>query len=340
MLDSTAARADAEGKGISLDAGHAFRKQVLNTILVGLPLAGTIVACYWFLTHSISMIEISCFLLFYAATGIGVGVGFHRCFTHQSFRPIWPLKTLLLLAGSMSFQGSVIRWVADHRRHHRFTDRSWDTHSPYAYLTQPIQNRIAGMLHAHVGWMFDQTTTSFEVYAPDLLKDRTALWFHNFYLPITVSSLAFPFLYGLCFGSLDQAIGCLLLGGCVRTTAFHHVTWAVNSIGHTFGGREASERDSSRNNFPLAMLTFGDGWHNNHHAAPRSAYNHRKWYELDLNGILIWIFGQTGLADQIVVLNQIPEHRHYDDAIPEMDFDCRSKEEAVAASSATSQRIS
>jgi len=215
----------------------------------------------------------------------------------------------------MAFQGSVLRWVADHRRHHRFADKPWDTHSPYVKVTNAIQNPVFGVVHAHVGWMFDQTTTSYRTYAKDLLSDRTVMLFHYMYLPLTGLSLLLPYLYGFAFGGTEHAIGCLLFGGCVRTTLFHNVVWGVNSIGHMFGGHEASEKDSSRNNFPLAMLTFGEGWHNNHHASPRAAYNRWKWYQFDLNGGIIWMLGKLGLVSDIVSADELAAKRRRGDTI-------------------------
>ena len=201
----------AIANGISLDPGSAFQKRLVNAFLIGLPAFGTVYSLVWFNSHRLGWIEISCFLIFYLVIGIGIGVGFHRCFTHKSFRPVWPLKAMLLAAGSMAFQGSVLRWVADHRRHHRFADKPWDTHSPYVRVTNAIQNPVFGIVHAHVGWMFDQTTTSYRKYAKDLLRDRTIMLFHYMYLPLTWLSLLLPYLYGFALGGTEHAIGCLLL---------------------------------------------------------------------------------------------------------------------------------
>lgn len=305
----------ARSKGISIDPKAALKKRVWNAFLIGTPLAGTLYSPFYFISHPPSWVETTSFLFFYLLTGMGIGLGFHRCFTHHSFRPIAPLKFSLLFAGSLAFQGSVIRWVADHRRHHRFTDTNWDTHSPYVYGETPISNKWVGLFHAHVGWMFDRTTTSYEVYAPDLLRDSMALAFHRHYLSLTFLSLLLPYSYGWLLGGQEAALGSLLLGGCVRATLFHNVVWGVNSMGHSHGTQEASEHDESRNNTFLALMTFGEGWHNNHHAAPRSAYNRWMWHQFDLNGAIIRLLGHLGWVDRIIVPKELRNDDRREDAI-------------------------
>ena len=305
----------ARKRGISINRRDTWENRLMNGLLIGAPFIGSAYACFYFWNRPPGWIEISSFLVFYVIAGLSVGVGFHRGFTHQSFRPTPLLKFAMMFAGSLALQGSVVRWVADHRRHHRFTDDSWDTHSPYAYQDRPIRGRLRGLFHAHLGWMFDGTSTSNSVYAPDLLKDPMAAAFHRWYLLLVAATFVLPYLYGLALGGPQAAWGCLLLGGCVRTTIFHHVTWGVNSLGHAFGGQEASERDQSRNNLPIALLTFGEGWHNNHHAVPRLAYNQWQPRQWDLNGVIIRFLGRTGMVSQIVTGERMTEADRGEDAI-------------------------
>lgn len=297
MNDSTLA---ALRFGVLVDQRAVRQKRTWNSYLIGVPLLGTLYAIYHFRSHPMGTLEISSFAIFYLLTGIGIGIGFHRCFTHQSFRAVRWLKILLLFLGSLAFQGSVIRWVADHRRHHRLSDRCWDTHSPHFAENAALEAGIRGLFHAHLGWMFDRTTTDLDAYAPDLLKDRDFVFFHRYYFAATIVSLALPYLVGLVASGREAAFGCLLMGGCVRTTVLHNFIWAVNSLGHSVGAQDASTRDSSRNGLLLALATFGEGWHNNHHADPRSAFNNWKWYQLDFNGRLVWILAKLGLVKNVV----------------------------------------
>ena len=295
--------------------GHATGKRITNVLSIGVPFTGSLAAIYWIATHSVTWIEVSCFLIFYLLSGIGIGVGFHRYFTHQAIRASLPLKVALGFMGSLAFQGSVLRWVADHRRHHRYTDEPGDTHSPLTTHERYFGNRLSGLLHAHLSWMFDPVTTDYEVYAPDLLKDRLVMAFHYAYWPLCVASLALPFAYGYWLGGMEAAVGCFLIGGCLRVSALHNFIWAINSIGHTYGSQDASTKDSSRNNFVLAMLTFGEGWHNNHHAKPRSAFNDWKWFQFDLNGILIRLCVWARLASNPVRPEKLDPSRARIDAI-------------------------
>jgi stearoyl-CoA desaturase (delta-9 desaturase) len=279
-----------------------------NMISVGVPLVGTI---YWLFNTTkfpIGIIECSCFLIFYAIIGVGIGVGFHRCFTHQSFVPVRWLKLVLLFCGSLACQGSVIRWVADHRRHHRLADSEWDTHSPKFKFKSKYQSKVLGLFHAHFGWLFDRSTTNYNVYAPDLLKDQDFRFFHQTYFFLVGTSFILPFFFGFILGGLNRGVSCLLIGGCLRTTIFHNVVWGVNSIGHSYGSRDASSHDQSRNNALLAVATLGEGWHNNHHAYPRSAVNQLKWYQVDPNGWLILLLGKLGLATKIVRTTESSSH--------------------------------
>jgi len=202
--------------------------------------------------------------------GHGITIGFHRMFTHKSFVAKRPLKITLATLGTLAFQGSIIGWVADHRRHHRFSDRPGDPHSPLWKGTKPLSG-IRGLWHAHVGWTFTVDHTSREKYAPDLLADRDIVWIDRFFLPLAIGTFAIPFALGYLWGGWEGAVVAFLCAGLVRVGITLNGTWSVNSICHRFGKRPFATRDVSTNFAPLALLTMGESWHNNHHAFPRSA---------------------------------------------------------------------
>jgi stearoyl-CoA desaturase (delta-9 desaturase) len=304
MTASGRRRSPAEERLLSAigRGGKAVRtKRIVNGILIGVPLLGSAWACVHFRDHAPAGIAVAQAIILYVVTGIGIGVGFHRLFSHRSFETYPAIRLAFGIAGSLAFQGSVVRWVADHRRHHRFTDEEPDTHTPHRYpAPAPWKEKVRDLWHAHVGWMFDDTTTDPKVYAPDLRGDRVAQFLTRWYWPLTFASVASPTVLGYALGGAENAIDSLLLAGCVRTTFLHNVIWAVNSIGHTWGARPSTEHNESRNNVFLAIVTFGEGWHNNHHAAPRAAYNNWRGREVDFNGGLIRVLARLGLIWSVV----------------------------------------
>jgi stearoyl-CoA desaturase (delta-9 desaturase) len=238
-------------------------------------------------------------IVLYAVTGHGVTVGFHRLFTHRSFKARRPLKVILAAAGSMSVQGSLIAWVANHRRHHMFSDHDGDPHSPH------LQHRgkagyLLGFLHAHMGWMFGTDTTSAVRFAPDLLADPDAVLISRLFPVFAVASLALPFAIGwLWSGTVIGALTALLWAGVIRMALLHHVTWSINSICHLFGRRPFATRDHSTNFAPLALLSFGECWHNLHHAYPSSARHGVQRHQLDSSAGLIRLFERAGWATKV-----------------------------------------
>lgn len=284
-------------RGISHGGSAALQKRISNAILIGTPLCGTLYSAFYFQSHAIEPFSIFQLIFWYVVTGIGLGVGFHRYFTHKSFDTFPAVRLLLGVAGSLGFQGSVIRWIADHRRHHRFSDQPPDTHTPHRFPNlRKLWSRFRNLWHAHIGWMFDDSTTSPNVYAPDLLQDPIAVRLDRWYWFLTALSLFIPYSLGFLYGGRETAFQSLLLGGCLRASLLHNVIWAINSIGHTWGSRPSTCKDESRNNWGLALLSFGEGWHNNHHAAPRCAYNNWRGYEFDPNGALINLLERLGIV--------------------------------------------
>jgi stearoyl-CoA desaturase (delta-9 desaturase) len=236
---------------------------------------------------------------FYFLTGLGVTVGFHRYFTHGSFKAKRPLRVALAVIGSTAFQGGVIGWVADHRRHHAFSDKEGDPHSPWLFGTGPAA-MIRGFWHSHMGWILGRDRTNARRFAPDLLADRDIVAVDRLFLPLTLASLLLPALIGgLVSVSWWGALTALFWAGLVRVAVLHHVTWSINSICHMFGDRPFAARDRSANVWWLAVLSFGESWHNLHHADPTCARHGVKRGQVDISARIIWIFERLGWAHSV-----------------------------------------
>lgn len=242
----------------------------------------------------------------YIGSMLGITVGFHRYFSHHSFtaRPL--LALLLGCLGSMAAQGPLIYWVAYHRKHHRFSDQAGlDPHSPFEHGGGSFE-MLRGLLHAHVGWFFYPKDIDYQVYCPDLLKNRIALFITSTYYLWVAMGLLIPgaVMYFLSNLSVSHGLLGVLWGGLVRMFVVHHVTWSVNSFGHVVGYQNYKTRDHSKNNVVLAALTFGDGWHNNHHAYPASARHGFRWWEIDLAFLAVNMMKRIGLARDIKILSR------------------------------------
>jgi stearoyl-CoA desaturase (delta-9 desaturase) len=239
----------------------------------------------------------------YVITCLGVTLGYHRMFTHRAFEASRAFRAVVAIIGSMAVEGSVITWVADHRKHHAFTDKEGDPHSPH--LSGPgFWGGVKGLWHAHVGWLFETVGTADQQrFAPDLVKDR-ALRVIDRLFPLWVTlSFAIPFALGwIVGGGFVAALTALLWGGLVRVFLLHHVTWSINSICHFFGRKRFDIEDESRNVFWLAPLSMGEAWHHNHHAFPTSAFHGLRWWEklADPTGLLIVLFEKLGLVWNVV----------------------------------------
>jgi stearoyl-CoA desaturase (delta-9 desaturase) len=237
--------------------------------------------------------------IFLFVIGHGVTIGYHRLFTHRSFEARRPLKISLAVLGSMSFQGSLIGWVADHRRHHRFSDRPGDPHSPYWIGAAPAGG-WRGLWHAHLGWAFRGDATSRDEYAADLVADPDLVFVDRLFVPCCILTLGLPFLIGyLWTGTLAGAFAAFLVAGVIRVGLSHNVTWSVNSVCHRFGTRTFRTRDRSTNVALLAPLTMGESWHNNHHAFPRLARHGVDRGQLDTSALLIRLFERLGWATNV-----------------------------------------
>ena len=274
------------------------RKSVLEQSLVIafmiIPVVALAVAVALTWGWGLSLLDVVIATIAYFGTGLGVTVGFHRHFTHKSFKAVRPLKVALAITGSLAFQGSIVSWVADHRRHHAFSDKEGDPHSPWLFGTGPAA--IArGFWHAHMGWLFDRDKTNARRFAPDLLADRDVAAVDRQFVLLTAVSLGVPALLGgLLSWSWWGALTAFLWGGLVRVGLLHHVTWSINSICHMAGRRPFGTRDRSANVWWLAVLSFGESWHNLHHADPTCARHGVKRGQIDMSARLIWMFEKFG----------------------------------------------
>jgi stearoyl-CoA desaturase (delta-9 desaturase) len=257
-----------------------YQFKVVVLLIVVIPFLATAFAVYLLWARAVHGSDLLLLGILYALTGLGLTVGYHRMLTHRSFRPHPVVKGLLLLLGSMAVEGPALPWAATHIKHHALSDREGDPHSP-----------VEGFWHAHVGWLFGASEGDPTVYCPHLVKDRLVVFLSRTFVLWAALSLVLPLVLGGWTG--------LLWGGLVRVFLTHHVTWSVNSICHTFGKRAFETRDRSRNEWVVGLLGFGEGWHNNHHAFPRSAFHGLQWWQVDLSGYLIWLLERLGLAREV-----------------------------------------
>jgi stearoyl-CoA desaturase (delta-9 desaturase) len=242
------------------------------------------------------------FTIMYLLTGLGITVGFHRLFTHRSFKAGNGVRATFAIFGSMAIEGPVISWVADHRKHHAFSDQPGDPHSPHVDHGHGFRGAMRGLLHAHVGWLFIHTQRGrHERYAPDLLKDPTIRWINRYFFVWAITGLVLPFMLGwIIGGTLHTALTGLLWGGAVRMLVLHHVTYSINSLCHFFGRRAYETKDESRNLFWLALPSFGESWHNNHHAFPTSAEHGLRTWQIDTSAMVIRALERLGLVWDVV----------------------------------------
>jgi len=237
----------------------------------------------------------------YALTGLGVTVGFHRLFTHRSFKTGPVLRFVLGALGSAAIEGPLIEWVSNHRKHHQHSDEPGDPHSPHQHGRGPI-GAVRGLAHAHVGWILggDALATP-ERYAKDLLDDPVARTVDRLFVLWVLAGLAVPFALGAALtGTLAGALTALLWGGAVRIFLLHHATFSINSLCHFFGRRPYRTGDESRNLAWLALPTLGEAWHNNHHAFPAAARHGQTRWQLDPSWWTIRTLARLGLAWDVV----------------------------------------
>ncbi|MDM4718254.1 acyl-CoA desaturase [Micromonospora sp. WMMA1363] len=232
----------------------------------------------------------------YGFTCLGVTVGYHRYFTHGSFKARRGTRIALAVVGSMAVQGPILHWVADHRRHHAYSDQEGDPHSPWLFGTSPAA-LAQGFWHAHLGWVLDRRLTDQRRFVPDLLADRDIRVVHRLFGACTAVTLIAPAVMGgLISWSWWGALTAFFWAGLVRVALLHHVTWSVNSICHMIGERPFAARDRSANFWPLALLSMGESWHNLHHADPTCARHGVRPGQIDISARVVWLLEKTGLA--------------------------------------------
>ncbi len=237
--------------------------------------------------------------VFYNLTGLGITVGFHRYLTHGSFKAKRWLRIALAFAGTMAIEGPPTRWVADHRRHHAFSDKEGDPHSPWRF-GESVGGLTKGFVWAHTGWLFDIEQTSKARFCPDLLADRDIRFIDRMFAPIVLFSLLAPAAIGWAWsGTWQGAATAFFWGSLVRISLLHHTTWSINSVCHIVGARPFKSNDKAANFWPLALLSFGESWHNLHHADPTCARHGVLRGQIDTSARLIWIFEKLGWASDV-----------------------------------------
>jgi stearoyl-CoA desaturase (delta-9 desaturase) len=273
-----------------------------NLGAVVVPFAATIAAIVLLWNSLVSPADLVIAAVLYLLTAAGITVGFHRLLTHRSFQTSKPLEYTFAILGTMAVQGPVISWVADHRKHHAHTDEEGDPHSPHVGHDGGVRGVLAGLWHAHSGWLMStQGRADWKRYAPDLYEDRGMRTISRHFLLLIYASLAIPALAGyIVSGTLLGAFTGLLWGGLVRIFFVHHVTWSVNSVCHFLGSRRFDTDDHSTNVFWLALPSLGESWHHNHHAFPRSAVHGLKKWEPDPSALIITVMEKMGLARNVV----------------------------------------
>jgi stearoyl-CoA desaturase (delta-9 desaturase) len=267
-----------------------------------LPFAALLYAAWHSWQGLLRWSDVVIFVVAYLLTGLGVTVGFHRLFTHRSFKTGKVVRAALAILGSAAIEGPVTAWVADHRKHHDFSDQVGDPHSPHVEHGHGFRGELRGLFHAHMGWLFIHTHRGAkERYARDLRADPMMMTIDRLFLVWALGGLGLCFLAGWVLGgSVHAGLTGLLWGGGVRMLVVHHVTYSINSICHFTGRRAFKTPDESRNVWWLAPFTFGESWHNNHHAFPTSARHGLKRWQFDISAYVIWTLEKLGLAWDVV----------------------------------------
>ena len=275
--------------------------KISNLVGVLLPFLAFVLAIVLLWNTWVDWSDLAVLAIMYVLTGYGVTLGFHRLLTHRSFQTYKPVEYALAAVGSMAVQGPVMTWVADHRKHHAHTDKEGDPHSPHGH-GGGIKGALSGLWYAHMGWLFDRAGEAApERYAKDLVEDRGMRLIQKSFLVFVIAGFVLPFGLGFALGgTLADGLTGALWGGAVRIFLLHHVTWSINSVCHFFGTRRFAVDDESTNVFWLSLLSFGESWHHNHHAFPRSAVHGLKWWEVDPTAWMVRAMKRTKLAWNVV----------------------------------------
>jgi stearoyl-CoA desaturase (Delta-9 desaturase) len=278
------------------------RDRIILTVITVLPVIGLGLVAWQLWEKALHWSDLVVFGIVYPLTAMGVTIGFHRLLTHRSFKTTKPVKATLAILGSAAIEGPVISWVADHRKHHTFSDEEGDPHSPHHGHGDGLRGALKGLAHAHLGWLYDHSQRGLKTrYARDLLNDPLIRFIDRTFLLWVGVGLVVPFALGwLIGGSLYAALTGLLWGGLVRMFVVHHITYSINSLCHFFGKRPYETGDRSTNLAWLAPFTFGESWHNNHHAFPTAAHHGHGLRQIDISAGVIWSLEKLGLAWDVV----------------------------------------
>ncbi len=289
---------------------HEGYERVARILVFGLPPAALVAAGWLTWGGALHWQDLLVLAITYTLSGLGITVGFHRLFTHRSFKTTRSVRALLAVLGSMAVEGPVIEWVSTHRKHHNFSDLPGDPHSPHVDHSPGWRGELRGLAHAHVGWMFrgkDMANPAPLCQGP-ARRPRPALYQPTFPLWVVVG-LLLPFGLGVALtGTLLGGLTGMLWGGAVRIFLLHHATFSINSLCHYFGRRPFATGDESRNLAWLAPLAFGEAWHNNHHAFPTSARHGLGRWQVDPGAWLITGLERCRLAWDVVRIS--PERQH------------------------------
>ncbi|MFD8818857.1 acyl-CoA desaturase [Streptomyces sp. NPDC059627] len=289
----------AAGAKPLLDAPQNAAAGIAMWIFVVGPLVCLVVAVPLVWGRGLSALDVTMAVVAYLVSGFGLTVGYHRLFTHRSFKAKRGLRIALAVAGSLGVEGSPVQWVANHRRHHAFADREGDPHSPWRFGTD-TRALFKGLLYAHIGWMLKRELSNRARFAPDIAADPDLRLVGRFFGALTVASLLLPALVGgLVTGTWAGALTGFFWAGVMRMALLHHVTWSVNSVCHVAGRRPFAARDKATNFWPLALLSFGESWHTSHHADPTGARHGVLPGQLDPSARLIRIYETLGWANDV-----------------------------------------
>jgi stearoyl-CoA desaturase (delta-9 desaturase) len=283
----------ADGEPISLTV------RLANLCAVILPLIGVGAAMCLLWNKGFSGVELGLLIGMYMLTVLGITVGFHRLFTHRAFETGRAVQCVLAVLGSMAAQGPLLKWVAIHRFHHRYSDAKGDPHSPRNH-GKGVWGFLRGFWYSHIGWFFAPDPADLYNYVKDLRRsDFLCRISALFPLWVALGLMIPALLGGVLTGTWQGAFLGLVWGGLVRMFLVHHVTWSINSVCHIWGGRPFRTDDDSRNNFLLGILALGEGWHNNHHAFPVSARHGLRWWQIDVSYWVICLLSAFGLAKKV-----------------------------------------
>jgi stearoyl-CoA desaturase (Delta-9 desaturase) len=281
------------------DRHISLKLRLINLGAVILPFAGLVAGVILLWGVAFDWTYLALFAVMYVLTGLGVTVGYHRYFTHRSFKTPRPVQFVLGVLGSMAVQGPVLEWVATHRQHHQHSDHDDDPHSPHGY-GDSFTGVLRGMWHAHMGWLFDPQPRGLGRYVKDLRRDKLARFVSHMFPYWVILGLLIPAALGLAFtGTWMGALLGFIWGGLVRVFFIHHITWSVNSVCHIWGRQTFRTHDESRDNVIVGVLALGEGWHNSHHAFPTSARHGLGRGQIDVSYIVIRLMGLVGLARDI-----------------------------------------